>query len=36
MAGLEKLLKQDPRLVPVAAKAGAFALRRREAGFPGL
>ncbi|MBV9955009.1 MAG: DNA-3-methyladenine glycosylase 2 family protein [Pseudolabrys sp.] len=35
-AGLERLLKQDPRLVPVAAKAGAFALRRREAGFPGL
>ena len=34
--GLTELLKLDPRLVPVAAKAGSFALRRREAGFPGL
>jgi DNA-3-methyladenine glycosylase II len=36
MAGLKKLLKLDPRLIPVAEKAGAFALRRREGGFPGL
>jgi len=35
-AGLERLIATDPRLVPVAEKAGAFALRRREAGFPGL
>jgi DNA-3-methyladenine glycosylase II len=35
-AGLERLIAADPRLVPVAEKAGAFALRRREAGFPGL
>ncbi|MBV9557699.1 MAG: DNA-3-methyladenine glycosylase 2 family protein [Pseudolabrys sp.] len=35
-AGLERLLTQDPRLVPAAEKAGAFALRRREGGFPGL
>ena len=35
-AGLIKLLAADPRLLPVAAKAGSFALRRREAGFPGL
>jgi DNA-3-methyladenine glycosylase II len=35
-AGLEQLIAADPRLVPVAEKAGAFALRRREAGFPGL
>src|SRR5690348_215772 len=34
--GLRELLKLDPRLVPVAEKAGSFALRRREAGFPGL
>ena len=34
--GLEKLLALDPRLVPAAEKAGAFALRRREGGFPGL
>jgi DNA-3-methyladenine glycosylase II len=34
--GLAALLKLDPRLVPVAEKAGGFALRRREAGFPGL
>jgi DNA-3-methyladenine glycosylase II len=35
-AGLAQLVLADPRLVPVAEKAGAFALRRREAGFPGL
>jgi DNA-3-methyladenine glycosylase II len=34
--GLTELLKLDPRLVPVAEKAGTFALRRREPGFPGL
>jgi len=35
-AGLAQLIATDPRLIPVAEKAGAFALRRREAGFPGL
>jgi DNA-3-methyladenine glycosylase II len=35
-AGLAQLVTADPRLQPVAEKAGAFALRRREAGFPGL
>ena len=35
-AGLAKLILADPRLVPVAEKAGAFALRRREGGYPGL
>jgi DNA-3-methyladenine glycosylase II len=35
-AGLAQLILADPRLKPVAEKAGAFALRRREAGFPGL
>jgi DNA-3-methyladenine glycosylase II len=35
-AGLAQLIAADPRLAPIAAKAGAFALRRREAGFPGL
>ena len=35
-AGLKELLKRDPRLIPVAEKAGAFALRRREPGFQGL
>jgi DNA-3-methyladenine glycosylase II len=30
------LILADPRLKPVAEKAGAFGLRRREAGFPGL
>jgi len=35
-AGLTQLILADPRLVPVAEKAGVFALRRREAGFPGL
>jgi len=35
-AGLAQLIRADPRLAPVAAKAGAFSLRRREAGFAGL
>jgi DNA-3-methyladenine glycosylase II len=35
-AGLAQLILADPKLKPVAEKAGAFALRRREAGFPGL
>ena len=35
-AGLAQLLIADPLLQPVADKAGAFALRRREAGFAGL
>jgi len=35
-AGLASLLAADPRLKPVAQKAGAFALRRREGGFAGL
>ncbi len=35
-AGLAQLILADPRLAPVAAKAGVFALRRREAGFAGL
>jgi DNA-3-methyladenine glycosylase II len=35
-AALAHLILHDPRLKPVAEKAGAFALRRREAGFPGL
>ncbi len=35
-AGLAQLILTDPRLKPVAEKAGAFSLRRREAGFPGL
>jgi DNA-3-methyladenine glycosylase II len=35
-AALASLVEQDPRLVPVAEKAGAFALRRRQAGFAGL
>jgi DNA-3-methyladenine glycosylase II len=35
-AGLSRLIRIDLRLVPVAEKAGAFALRRREAGFAGL
>jgi DNA-3-methyladenine glycosylase II len=34
--GLAQLIAADPRLAPVAAKAGAFSLRRREAGFAGL
>jgi DNA-3-methyladenine glycosylase II len=35
-AGLARLITADPRLKPVAEKAGAFSLRRREAGFSGL
>jgi DNA-3-methyladenine glycosylase II len=35
-AGLAQLLLADPRLKPIADKAGSFSLRRREAGFPGL
>src|SRR6185312_4973078 len=35
-AGLAQLVAADPRLSPVAEKAGAFSLRRREAGFAGL
>jgi len=35
-AGLAQLVLADPRLAPVAEKAGAFDLRRRDAGFPGL
>ncbi len=35
-AGLKQLIAADPRLAPVAEKADAFSLRRREAGFPGL
>jgi len=35
-AALAQLIAADPRLAPVAEKAGAFSLRRREAGFPGL
>ena len=35
-AALAQLIRADARLAPVAEKAGAFALRRREAGFPGL
>ena len=35
-AALAQLILHDPRLRPVAEKAGAFALRRREGGFPGL
>jgi DNA-3-methyladenine glycosylase II len=35
-AGLARLVLADPRLLPVAEKAGAFSLRRREAGYAGL
>jgi DNA-3-methyladenine glycosylase II len=35
-AGLKKLVAGDPRLAPVAAKAGSFSLRRRDGGYPGL
>jgi len=35
-AGLAQLILADPRLAAVADKAGAFGLRRREAGFAGL
>jgi len=35
-AGLAQLILADPRLKPVAEKAGPFALRRREGGYAGL
>jgi len=35
-AGLTQLILADPRLKPVADKAGAFSLRRREGGYAGL
>jgi len=35
-AGLERLIAANPRLGPVAEKAGSFALRRREGGYAGL
>jgi DNA-3-methyladenine glycosylase II len=35
-AGLAQLILADPRLKAVAEKAGAFSLRRREAGYAGL
>ncbi len=35
-AGLAQLIVTDPRLVPVAEKAGPFSLRRREGGYAGL
>lgn len=35
-AGLTELIRIDPRLAPVAETAGAFNLRRREGGYPGL
>ena len=35
-ASLAQLILADPRLKPVAEKAGVFSLRRREAGFAGL
>jgi DNA-3-methyladenine glycosylase II len=35
-AGLEQLLRLDPRLAPVAAEAGPLPLRLREPGFEGL
>ncbi len=35
-AALAQLILTDPRLKPVAEKAGQFALRRREPGFSGL
>lgn len=35
-AGLVQLVAADPRLVPVAEKAGAFSLRRRQGGYAGL
>ena len=34
--GLAQLMLADPRLKPVADKAGTFALRQREPGFSGL
>ncbi len=36
MKALRKLVKADPRLADVLALAGVPALRRRDAGFPGL
>src|SRR5262249_4100009 len=35
-AGVRQLLRQDPRLAPVAAVAGRTPLRRRTGGFAGL
>jgi len=35
-AGLAQLIVADPRLKPIAEKAGTFSLRRRQAGFSGL
>src|ERR1700688_2651246 len=35
-AGLARLVLADPRLKPVSEKAGAFSLRRRDAGYAGL
>jgi len=35
-AALAQLIVADPRLKPVADKAGAFSLRRREGGYAGL
>jgi DNA-3-methyladenine glycosylase II len=35
-AALAELIAADPRLQPVAEKAGNFSLRRREAGYAGL
>jgi DNA-3-methyladenine glycosylase II len=35
-AGLAQLILADPRLKPVAEKAGKFSLRRREGGYAGL
>ena len=35
-AGLAQLILADPRLKPVADRAGAFSLRRREGGYAGL
>jgi DNA-3-methyladenine glycosylase II len=35
-AGLEQLVAADPRLAPVAERAGVFSLRRREGGYAGL
>lgn len=35
-AGLAELIKTDPRLAPVAEKAGVFGVRRRDGGFAGL
>src|SRR6185312_1968972 len=35
-AGLARLVAADPRLAPIAEKAGRFSLRRREAGYAGL